>query len=144
MRRLLPLLLAFTLLGCTQNNGPRCERLCSKFVNTCAWPAWTSVEQCKQGCIEDLYRRDDAEAVLDCYEEAADPPSAEAAAAAVDEALLIGVYDVQLFQGTFDRERAEEQMTERLTCDPFAAVQCKTRSVLTRPELPLVREDAAR
>ena len=50
--------------------------------------------------------------------------------------------DDPLAQGTFDRAAALSQMTEQMTCDPFAAVQCKTDAVLVRPDLPLVNEDS--
>lgn len=144
MRAVIIVLIAL-LAGCGGgDNGPRCEQVCRKFVNVCEWPAWTSVEQCKRGCLEDMYRRNDADAVLDCYAAAADPPTTEAVEAAVDEAIARGVYATGISQGTFDRAAAISQTTEQMTCDPFAAVQCKTDAVLVRPDLPLVNEDTAR
>lgn len=128
------------LAGCTPNRS-QCDALCSKLVNTCEWPAWTSADQCADGCIDDLYRRDDADDLIACYNAAADAPSAELAGARVDLAVEQGVYDSQIAQGTYDRPGAIVQMTERMTCDPFAAVQCKTDAVLVRPNLPLVSED---
>lgn len=144
MTRIALLLACALLFGCggSGDSGPRCEQVCRKFVNVCGWPAWTSVEQCKRGCLEDMYRRSDANEVLDCYAAAADPPTTEAVNAAVDEAVARGVYDSGISQGTFDRAAALSQMTEQMTCDPFAAVQCKTDAVLVRPDLPLVNEDS--
>jgi len=136
------LTLLLLLAGCSgQTNRAQCRALCSKFVNTCGWPAWTSVEQCQQGCLDDLYRRDDAAELFACYNDAADPPTAEVAGAQVDLAVEQGVYDAQILQGTFDRTTAIERMTEQMTCDPFAVVQCKTEAVLVQPDLPLVQED---
>lgn len=145
MNRFAPLLLIAALLGCgSGDNGPRCEQVCRKFVTVCEWPAWTTVDQCKRGCVDDMYRRSDSAEVLDCYATAADAPSPEQAEATLDEAIARGVYDVAIAQGTFDRATATAQVTEQMTCDPFAAVQCKTASVLVRPDLPLVNEDTAR
>ncbi len=138
---LLALLAVLALSGCNPNRNT-CHALCSKFVNTCGWPAWTSVDQCRQGCMDDLYRRDDGNELIACYNAAADPPSAEVAGARVDLAVEQGVYDLQILQGTFDRASAVADMTQKMTCDPFAAVQCKTEAVLVEPDLPLVREDA--
>ncbi len=140
-KTLLALVVLALLAGCGRTNRAQCQALCSKFVNTCGWPAWTSVEQCQQGCLDDLYRRDDAEDLLACYNAAADPPSAEEAGELVDAAVERGVYDAQILQGTFDRTTAIERMTDQMTCDPFAAVQCKTEAVLVQPDLPLVQED---
>ncbi len=145
MKRLTLLVLLAALIGCgSGDNGPRCEQICRKFVNVCEWPAWTSVEQCKQGCLDDMYRRSDAAEVLNCYAAAADPPTQEVVQASVDEALARGVYGVAISQGTFNREQAELRALEQMTCDPFAAVQCKTEAVLVQPDLPLVNEDTAR
>jgi len=138
--RALLFLLVLTLAGCTPNRN-ECEALCSKLVNTCGWPAWTSVDQCAEGCVDDLYRRDDADDLISCYNAAADAPPPEVAGARVDLAVEQGVYDAQIAQGTYSREGAIVQMTERMTCDPFAAVQCKTDAVLARPSLPLVNEE---
>ncbi len=138
------LLLGLALVaGCSPHRN-QCQALCSKMVNTCGWPAWTSVDQCREGCQDDLYRRDDADELIACYHAAADPPSPEEAGARVDLGIEQGVYDAQIAQGTFDRDTAIASLTERMTCDPFAAVQCKTNAVLVRPDLPLVREDLVR
>ncbi len=145
MKRFAILWFAVALVGCgSGDNGPRCEQICRKFVTVCEWPAWTSVEQCKRGCLDDMYRRADAAEVLDCYAAAADAPTAELVQQTLDEAIALGVYDVAVAQGTFDRAQAAIQMTEQMTCDPFAAVQCKTSAVLVRPDLPLVNEDTPR
>jgi len=143
MRSLLLMMVVVMGLGC-QPNRNECQALCSKLVNTCGWPAWTSVDQCREGCLDDLYRRDDSEELIACYNEAADPPTIEAANARVDLAVAQGVFDAQIAQGTFTRESAMAQMTEKMTCDPFAAVQCKTEAVLVRPDLPLVPTDVVR
>lgn len=145
MKRLLPLLFLVvlgSLAGCNRNAN-QCRALCSKFVNTCEWPAWTSVEQCEQGCIDDLYRRDDADELLACYHAAADAPTDEVVEAAVDRGIAAGVYDVQIAQGSFDRDAAKTVLSQRMTCDAFAAVECKTEAVLQEPNLPLVRETVA-
>ncbi len=145
MKRFALLVLVAALAGCgSGDSGPRCDQVCRKFVNICEWPAWTSVEQCKRGCLDDMYRRSDAQEVLDCYAAAADAPSPDTVELTLDQALAQGVYDVAIAQGTFERGRAAAQLTEQMTCDPFAAVQCKTAAVLVRPDLPLVNENTAR
>ncbi len=120
------------LVACNPTSQ-RCEAVCTKFVLGCGWNAWTSVEQCRQGCVEDMYRRDDANEVLDCYVAASDAPAEETAASWVDRAYGAGVFDAKVAAGTYSREEAVEEAIAFGTCDVFAAVQCKVDAVIRPP-----------
>jgi hypothetical protein len=130
---------AFALLlsACSQVR-PECELVCRKFVTVCEFPAWSTVEQCTQGCVDDMYRRDDWQVVLDCYARAADPPTEDEAAAWVDAALAAGRWAQQVAAGSFDRPAALDLARDSLTCDAFAVVQCKVDSVLDPPSGTLI------
>jgi hypothetical protein len=121
----------------------RCDEVCRRFVQTCQWNAWTSVDQCSQGCRDDLYRRDDAQEVLDCYERAADPATDEEAEAAVDAAIQAGFWQEERDAGTFDRAGRVAEAKAASECSPFEAVQCKVDAVLVDPKLPLLGNDDA-
>jgi len=116
-----------------------CEEVCSRFVGDCHWTAWANVEQCARGCIEDMYRRDDADAVLDCYERAADPMPRDEAEAAVDRAVEAGFWREEREDGTWDRTATVEAAMESSRCSPFEAVQCKVDAVLVEPKTALLR-----
>ena len=136
MKRLL-LLAALLCSGCVTNNA-ECERMCGRFVNECGFNAWASVEQCRVGCVEDLYRRTDAAEVIACYDAAVDVPTAEQAGALVDRATEAGLFSEQITAGTFDRNTAVQQAIVNGTCDAFAVVQCKVEAVQVRPTAPLL------
>ena len=140
MNALLRLLCLTVLLGATgcDPNNSECERLCSRFVNDCGWTAWGSVDQCRIGCTEDLYRRSDASEVIACYDAAVDAPTAEQAAAVVDRAVEAGLFADAVAAGTFDRDAAVNDAVGHGTCDAFALVQCKVEAVKVRPDAPLV------
>ena len=137
MRTLCLLLMACLGSGCV-TNGAECERICARFVTECGFNAWTSVEQCRVGCVEDLYRRDDADEVLACYDAAIDVPTSDQAGALVDRAAAAGLFAEQVAAGTFDRAAAVQEAIVHGTCDPFAVVQCKVEAVQVRPDAPLV------
>jgi len=141
VKRLLPLIFAL-LTGCV-TNGAECERICTRFVTDCGFNAWGSVEQCRVGCVEDLYRRDDAAEVIACYDAAVDAPTTEQAAAVLDRATDAGLFSEQQAAGTFDRDVAIQDAVGHGTCDPFAVVQCKVEAVQVRPTAPLVPGSAA-
>jgi len=68
MRHLRALLLGVSLIvlaGCNPWSS-RCETLCSSLMDECGFGAWSSVEQCRMGCVEDMYRRADAKDLLTC------------------------------------------------------------------------------
>jgi hypothetical protein len=147
MTRLAARLLACSLLACAllaslgcKSTQPECEAICERFVTECGWTAWPTVESCTAGCVDDLYRRKDADEVLACYHAAADPPSHQAAEARVLQAEEAGLFSRAQAAGTYDREAAILDAIEHGTCDPFAAVDCKVGSVLQRPELDLVND----
>ena len=135
-------LLALSILllgtaGCVTNSA-ECERLCTRFVSDCGFNAWGSVEQCRVGCVEDLYRRTDADAVIACYDAAVDVPTVEQAGALVDRAVEAGLFSEQVTAGTFDRGAAVVDAQTHGTCDAFAVVQCKVEAVQVRADAPLV------
>ncbi len=136
MKRTL-LLVAVLLSGCVTNSA-ECERICSRFVNECGFTAWASVEQCKVGCVEDLYRRTDTAEVIACYDSAVDVPTPEAAGALVDRAVEAGLFSAQVTAGTFDRNVAVQDAIGHGTCDSFAVLQCKVEAVQVRPTAPLL------
>jgi len=118
--------------GCSPHEK-RCEEVCLQFVNDCGWTAWENLAQCQVGCVDDTYRRDDANELLDCYSSAAAVPSLEEAAAAVERAVEAGFFSVEQASGTFDREAATTLAVEQGTCDAFALVQCRADAVKRRP-----------
>lgn len=130
-------LLALLMSGCV-TNGAECERICGRFVSDCGFNAWGSVEQCRIGCVEDLYRRTDAEAVIACYDAAVDAPTEELAGVTVDRATEAGLFADAQAAGTFDRATAITEAIGHGTCDTFAVVQCKVDAVQVRPDVPLV------
>jgi len=107
-------------------------------VSGCEFTAWTSVEQCKTGCLEDMYRRADVDEVLACYEAALDPPTRAQAEARVDEAVEHGFFEREVATGTFDRDAWVDRAIEDGTCDVFAVVQCKVDAVQVAPTGPFI------
>lgn len=113
--------------GCG-SDAEGCESICRRFVDECGFSAWQTVEQCAAGCVEDLYRRDDKDRVLECYHAAVDAPTREQAEVAVDAAIEAGLFS-QPHIGPFDREAAVQEAVAAGTCDVFAVVQCKVDSI---------------
>ena len=132
--RALPLVAALVLLipACT-THSEHCETLCKRFVNDCQFSAWSNVSQCTQGCVDDMYRRDDAQEVFDCYRAAIAPPSREQAAITVQRAVDAGLFSKDQEVGLFDLDAAIDAAIEHGTCDPFAAVQCKVQALKQPP-----------
>lgn len=124
---LILLLGALALAGCDRI-PEGCEAICSRFVVECGFTAWSGVEQCAAGCVEDLYRRDDAEEVLACYHAAVDVPSRTEAEARVDRAIEAGLFD-QPSVIPFDKEAVIDGAVDSGTCDLFAVIQCKVVAV---------------
>jgi hypothetical protein len=137
MRLLLLALVAVLSFGCV-TNGNECEEICTRFVTDCGFNAWGGVEQCRIGCVEDLYRRADADEVLACYHAAVDPPTSEQAEALVDRATEAGFFDDRIEAQTFVRADAVTEAIGNGTCDAFAVVQCKVEAVQVRPTAPLL------
>lgn len=136
--RLLILLSAtLGLVGCNPWSE-RCENLCTQLMNDCEYSAWATTEQCRQGCTDDLYRRDDAADVMTCYESAVAVPSAEEAASRVARAREAGLFDKAIEAGTWDQTAEEARAVELGTCDLFAFVQCKVGAVQVEPKLPMI------
>jgi len=125
-------LLGSALPGCDSQRG-ECEQICRTFITTCEWNAWSYVSQCTQGCVEDMYRRDDAEEIFACYRSAVAAPSREEATATVERALAAGLFSKDLEVGEFNLEVAIDSAIENGTCDAFAAVQCKVEALKARP-----------
>ncbi len=132
VRILLLALLLAGLSGC-QSNREECEEVCRTFISTCDWNAWSTVSQCTQGCVDDMYRRDDAQEVFDCYRAAIAPPSREQAAITVQRAVDAGLFSKDQEVGLFDLDAAIDAAIEHGTCDPFAAVQCKVQALKQPP-----------
>lgn len=126
------LFLVSMLLGCASHDE-ECEEICRSFITTCEWNAWSHVSQCTQGCVEDMYRRDDAEEIFDCYRAAIAPPTREAAQVTVQRALDAGLFSKAQDLSEFDFELAVEDAIVSGTCDPFAAVQCKVQALKVPP-----------
>jgi len=118
--------------GCSPTEK-RCEEVCLQFVSDCGWTAWENLAQCQVGCVDDTYRRDDADELLDCYAKAASTPSLEESAALVDQAIEAGVFAIEQASGAFDRDAAITAAVEQGTCDAFAVVQCRADAVKHRP-----------
>jgi hypothetical protein len=127
-RAALLLLLGLVALAGCSDVPDRCDAICSRFVVDCEFTAWSSVDQCAAGCVEDMYRRTDAHDVLDCYHAAVDTPTAQQSEARVDRALEAGLLGEASFI-PFDRAAAVDQAMSAGTCDMFAVVQCKAESV---------------
>ncbi|HCP48376.1 MAG TPA: hypothetical protein DIU15_20225 [Deltaproteobacteria bacterium] len=125
-------LLAVPLSGCSTNNK-RCQEVCVEFMNDCGWTAWENLAQCQSGCLDDTYRRDDADELLDCYSSAVATPSLSEAEAVVERSIASGVFAAEQAAGTFDRDAAVQAAIEQGTCDAFALVQCRADAVKRRP-----------
>jgi len=102
-------------------------------VSGCEFSAWSSVTQCTDGCIEDMYRRDDATEVLACYAAAVDEPPRAEVEATLEVALAHGFFADEVAAGTFDREARVTAGIAAGTCDLFAVVQCKVDAVQEAP-----------
>ena len=136
-RALLVLCLGLMALAGCSDVPERCETICYRFVDDCGFTAWSGVEQCTAGCLEDMYRRTDADDVLDCYQAAVDPPTREQAEIRVDRALEAGLLGEVSFV-PFDREATIDQAVASGTCDMFAVVQCKVDAVQVPASGPLL------
>ncbi|MEE2828594.1 MAG: hypothetical protein VX498_05370 [Myxococcota bacterium] len=137
-----PLLLMLALLttassGCNPWSS-RCESLCVRLVDECGFNAWSSAEQCRLGCVDDMYRRTDAEELLGCYEAAVDPPSHEEAAELVNRALQAGFLAPPIDDQPLDVDAEIERAVAFGTCDVFSFVQCKVEAVQVPPSSPLL------
>ena len=126
------LLIVALLSGCASHDE-ECEEICRSFITTCEWNAWSHVSQCTQGCVEDMYRRDDADEVFDCYRAAIAPPSRDDAQITVQKALDAGLFAKAQDLNEFDLEVAVDEAIASGTCDPFAAVQCKVQAIKVPP-----------
>ena len=135
MSRFLNMALLLVLVGCVAHRND-CETLCRRMVDPieeggCGLRAWKTQVQCVQGCVDDLYRRDDADTILACYWGALDGVSREKAEVAVDAAVEEGLIGAELRGDTVD-----EVMGRR--CDLFEIVQCKTEATRTHWDPPLL------
>lgn len=119
-------------LGCDSNRGD-CEAICRTFINTCEWTAWSHVSQCTQGCVEDMYRRDDVAEIFACYRAATAEPSRQDAEATVQRALDAGLFAKAQELGSFDLQVAIDAAIQHGTCDAFAVVQCKVQALKAPP-----------
>ena len=128
---------AISLVGCNPWSS-RCEELCTRLVDECDFGAWSSAEQCRMGCVDDMYRRHDAEELLACYETAIEAPSEDVARQRVLRAQQAGLFDEQVASGTFDETIEVQRAIEFGTCDVFEFVQCKVDAVQVLPETPLL------
>jgi hypothetical protein len=135
--QVLLVLVALALTGCNSWSS-RCETLCTSLFNDCSLEAWSSIEQCRLGCVEDMYRRDDASDIFTCYEAALAPPTLEAATARVNRAREAGLFESEIAAGTWDEEGEVQRALELGSCDLFAFVQCKVEAVQVVPTAPLV------
>jgi len=138
--RLCLLLSALALLGGCNPWSTRCETLCSSLIDDCGFGAWSSTEQCRSGCIEDMYRRSDAKDLFACYESAVAAPNDEEAARRVTRAQAAGLFDSAIAEGTWDEAAEVTRAKDLGTCDLFAFVQCKVEAVQVVPQAPLVGE----
>ena len=130
---LMSALLLTSLLPACESHRDECEEICRTFISTCEWNAWSHVSQCTQGCVEDMYRRNDADEVFDCYRAAIAPPSREDARATVQQALDAGLFAKAQDLNEFVFEVAVDEAIAHGTCDPFAAVQCKVQALKAPP-----------
>lgn len=135
--QVLLVLLVTILSGCNQWSS-RCETLCTSLFNDCSLEAWSSIEQCRLGCVEDMYRRNDAKDLFTCYETALAPPTLEEAATRVTRAQQAGLFEAEIAAGTWDEEAEVQRALELGSCDLFAFVQCKVEAVQVVPTAPLV------
>lgn len=136
--RLFLVLCIFALLGGCNPWSTRCETLCSSLIDDCGFGAWSSTEQCRSGCIEDMYRRSDAKDLFACYESAVAEPDAAEAAQRVARAQKAGLFDEAIAAGTWDEASELTRATALGTCDLFSFVQCKVEAVQVVPKAPLV------
>ena len=120
------------LAGCGSHEE-ECKEICRSFITTCEWNAWSHVSQCTQGCVEDMYRRDDADEVFDCYRTAIAAPRRAAAQVTVQRALDAGLFAKAQDLNEFNIEEAIDKAIAHGTCDPFAAVQCKVQALKQPP-----------
>ena len=118
--------------GCNPSQSG-CESICRQLITGCEFTAWSSAEQCQAGCVEDMYRRSDAEDVLACYQAAIDPISRAEAEDRVDRALEKGALGGLTLSDGIDREAVIQQTLEASSCDVFAVVQCKVEAVQVAP-----------
>ena len=125
------------LAGCNPWSS-QCEDLCSSVMDDCGFGAWSSVEQCRLGCIDDMYRRTDAKQLIACYEAAVAAPTVEEATTRVNRARQAGLFDAAIEAGTWDEQAEIQRASELGTCDIFSFVQCKVEAVQVVPKAPLV------
>ena len=131
-------LASLLLLGCAPHRK-ECEELCTVFVDEsgCGFRAWKNVAQCTNGCLDDLYRRDDSDVILGCYWKAVEGMDEAEAALQVGFAEEARIFDAKKVDGSFDRQAEIDALVER-KCDPFAIVQCKTQAARVIPDAPLL------
>ncbi len=122
-------------LGCN-NTARRCESVCTEFMTSCGWTAWPSVDACKAGCEDDLYRRSDATEVLDCYEASVAEMTEDEAQELVNRAITEGVFVADATEFSYIAE--VQRVVEASRCDVFATVQCKVQSVQQPVDTPLL------
>jgi hypothetical protein len=143
-----PSILAFVgsalLLSACDNHRDACTSLCHRMVDPvedggCALHAWKTHAQCVQGCIDDLYRRDDAETILACYQGALDGASRATAEDAVDTAIAERLFTGVGTTGGIDREETITDLMAR-RCDLFAIVRCKTEATRAEWDAPLLSD----
>jgi hypothetical protein len=137
MSRLLLLAALLSLVGCN-STARRCENVCTEFMTTCGWTAWPSVEACKAGCEDDLYRRSDAAEVLDCYDAAVAPMPEDAAEDLITRAITEGIFEADEADGSFSYIAEVDRFVEASRCDVFATVQCKVQAVQQPINTPLL------
>jgi hypothetical protein len=135
--RVATLLGVLALAGCNPWSS-RCETLCESLIDGCGFGAWSSVEQCRAGCVDDMYRRSDAEELFSCYEDAVATPSIEDASRRVSRAREAGLFDAAIAEGSWDEPGEVQRALELGRCDLFAFVQCKVEAVQVVPRAPLV------
>lgn len=133
MLRALLLLIALACAAGCNPHATECEAICRKFVSGCEFSAWSSVTQCQDGCMEDMYRRSDADEVLACYTAAVEEPARASVETQLDRALAHGFFADEVAAGTFDREAKVTEGIAAGTCDLFAVVQCKVDAVQEPP-----------
>ena len=128
MRRTLAAALVLLALAGCSDTEQECEAICARFIDECGFTAWSGVEQCTAGCVEDMYRRDDGDSVFACYHAAVDAPDRAVAEARVDRAIEAGLFDAPSMV-PFDKEGAIDEAVAVGTCDLFAVIQCKVEAV---------------
>ena len=66
-------LLLLLLFGCAGGGAPltACDQLCDELMDECSYPAFPSLESCRQGCAYNETEGADTDEHLACVEEAA-------------------------------------------------------------------------